>query len=120
MYLTPTLTQEFDDGSPIRFKRTKNSTKAFNSQKDDLGVIDERNDDTIEQSKSFDQHNQLSIQESTGHVYHLDDFQENEGFLQPLHTSVTNKDKYKLIDEESDEDLDTTSYEGVWVNINDL
>lgn len=90
------------------FKRTKKSRKPSGKKKHHYNVIDEP---SVEKAN-----------ESPDHVHHLDDFVEEGTFVQPQHTYVSNRDKYGLKDEETDEEIDNKTCEAgyIWVNVNDL
>ena len=61
------------------------------------------------------------IEHSTDHVYHLDDFTDDEHLLDQQDSLITKQKNYALIDEPSDEDIhanNNTTNDGLSVNNN--
>ena len=117
------LKQEFDDTRPIRFTRSSNSTQNEISKKRRRTIFDDSSDDVEDKGNQVDQDDNQVIDQSPDHEYHLDQFVDDLPLHNEQDTSRSRKDKYALIDEVSDEDLynkNSTSDDGVWVNVNDL
>lgn len=122
----------------MRIKRTDKHTQTSFKKKHLFNVIDDSSDDDkVNDKEDFeevnnsvdskteekDKHVEKVNKKSNPHVHHLDDFSDDGHLLDKKHTSFSKENKYTLVDEETDEDfneLNNTSDEGVWVNINDL